>query len=421
MAASIKIDKLENAVAQALGTDNNMARQAFRIIAKREVLEELEQEEQEADEHELQANLQAYFPDVEADTDTVPATDAASSGDAPAANAALAPPLLLAHDPRLSKYGKVPRVRPNGSVAKTISDPVADVPLKASVKRHLMKTESWPADSCRKKQKAWTGIRPPAEKTGTGVNAAPPADTPRATAVSAFPKPKPMPAPKPMPTSKVRYPWRQPTIQQARGKLQGKPSPSTIPPWRQVHDDPSSKRSPNYADLPAPPPPPPPLPPSPPSAPQLPSSPSSGEVPPPPPPPADQPPRKPKATQHKRQVIAARCQRRGCRENREDWDCVYCAKCCPRHPNYSAVVCKPHFDYPFRCQEPSKWCLGFRPMNDSCCWNLCGDCCKSLIRDTGIRCRRHSEDGDLQSTLPKSMNKKRGFRTERPHPDRDWS
>ena len=68
MAASIIIDKLENAVALALGADNNMARQAFRIICKREVQEELEQEKKEADEHELQANLQAYFPGGEADT-----------------------------------------------------------------------------------------------------------------------------------------------------------------------------------------------------------------------------------------------------------------------------------------------------------------------------------------------------------------
>ena len=86
-------------------------------------------------------------------------------------------------------------------------------------------------------------------------------------------------------------------------------------------------------------------------------------------------------------------------------ECIGCAVHCPRLPG-TADFCTEHYDFPWRCTETSLWCLNIYPPDGSCRERKCGDHCLTSA------CGRHF--GPNKPVGPKSTNKKRGERTNRP-------
>ena len=132
---------------------------------------------------------------------------------------------------------------------------------------------------------------------------------------------------------------------------------------------------------------------------------SKAPAPTPPPMPADpMPPKGPR--KNNRLLCADPTCRNLCQDAVHGVWCRWCASHCPGKPTIAADLCKVHWDSPFRCVESSVWCLNKAAQEPLCIESKCGAHCNNAA------CRRHFGD----YWRPKSTNKCRGQRTNRPAP-----
>ena len=107
-----------------------------------------------------------------------------------------------------------------------------------------------------------------------------------------------------------------------------------------------------------------------------------------------------------------------CRRPRRSLDCGWCSHHCPRstrgrttadymtHRLFDlADLCTVHWNFPFRCTKPEKWCLNKHPCEwPFCSMDRCGDCCDDF------RCPHHMTN---KPNKPRTTNRRRGECTER--------